>query len=315
MRNSKYWDDFERRISETIVAISHKTPPKIRRVACFITDKCNFNCKYCNHQTSKATMTKDTFVQMLKKYGDSAIIHITGGEPSVVPWLYEFLIENRNNYRFHLNTNAYIMPPVKAVKRLKVSMDSCNKVYWNNLVGKDAFDRVVKNIKDSIQQTIVSITYTLTKQNYKDVVKFAEFCNKEFPDVYAVFFSVYKGVDERFAMSDDDAEYFFEDILPKLVPVLNEESANLIAETIDEKFRLMQGTRFEQNCDEKLCYLSMSERVFTPNGNEYTCSHLYRDRVYMKEPIKHVKCRYGCNRRLVAFNEEVQKQLERVGIP
>jgi len=309
MRKSKYWDDFERRIIETVSAISSNQIPKIRRVACFITNKCNFNCKYCNHQNTKNTMAKDTFIKILNKYGDSSIIHITGGEPSVVSWLYGFLNDNKNNFRFHLNTNMYIMPPVKAVKRLKVSLDSCDKEYWNNLVGRNAFDRVVKNIKNATQDTVVSITYTLTKQNYKDVVKFAEFCNKEFPDIYAIFFSVYKGIDERFVLSDNDAEYFFANILPDLMPILNHESARLIEETIDEKLRLMKGIRFKQNCDGKICYLSMSERVFSPNGNEYTCSHLYRDGVYMKVPQKHIKCRYGCNRRLVAFNEEIQKRL------
>ncbi len=311
MRNSKYWDDFERRVPETVSAMAGDYDPPIRRVACFITNKCNFNCKYCNTQTAKNTMTQEMFTNMLSKYGRSAIIHITGGEPSTVKWLYPFVNTQGCNYKFHLNTNAFIMPPAKSIKRLKVSLDSHNSEYWNNLVGKNAFDTVVKNIKKAIPETIVSITYTITKQNYKEAVTFVEFCNTEFPGLYAVFFSIYKGSDRRFVLSNSDADYFFNKVIPKLNKVLDKESASLLSETIDEKIRLVKGIRFKQNCDGATCYLSMSERVFAPDGLEYTCSHLYRDGIYMQTPQKHVKCRYGCNRRLVAFNEEVQKAFEK----
>jgi len=309
MRESKYWDDFDRRIDETVKAVDSGLLPKVRRVACFITDNCNFKCKYCNNKAYMGNMSQNTFENMLTKYGESAIIHITGGEPSVVPWLYNFLNGNKNNFRFHLNSNCYIAPPANAVKRLKVSLDSCDKDYWDFLVGKDAFDTVTHNIREATIKTIVSITYTLTKQNYRDVVKFANFCNKEFPDLYAVFFSIYKGVDPKFIMSEEDATCFFTEIIPELLSVLNDESAALLMETLDEKRRLLQGVRFEQNTNGGVCYLSMSERVFSPSGEEYTCSHLYRDGIFMKEPIKHVKCNYGCNRRLVEFNTETKARL------
>ena len=42
MRTSKYWDDFQIRADETVKAIQNGKKPKVRRVACFITDKCNF---------------------------------------------------------------------------------------------------------------------------------------------------------------------------------------------------------------------------------------------------------------------------------
>lgn len=57
------------------------------------------------------------------------------------------------------------------------------------------------------------------------------------------------------------------------------------------------------------CYLSMSERVIGPDGEESTCSHLYRDGIKSKEPCKHGVCRYGCNQRLVAFNNVVSGKL------
>jgi MoaA/NifB/PqqE/SkfB family radical SAM enzyme len=305
MSTSLYWDDFARRTEETYVAIKLGEAPPVRRVAVFITDKCNFKCKYCNHVTNPGTLTQEQFEKVVAQYGDTAIIHITGGEPSAVPWLYPYLKANGSKYRFHLNTNAYVTPPSKSVRRLKISLDSHKEDYWNALVGRKAFSKVVANIKEASKNTVVSLTYTLSKQNYKDAVDFVKFANVEFPDLYAVFFSVYKGTNPDFLMSYDDAGDFFNNVLPELEKVMLPESLALIKETIDEKRRLIQGVRFPQNWDNPTCYLSMSERVISPTGEEYTCSHLYRDRILTKAPVKHKECLYGCNRRLVMFNERI----------
>ena len=255
-------------------------------------------------------MSQKVFEEIVARYGQTAIIHITGGEPSVVPWLYPFLEATGDICRYHLNTNAFIMPPARAIQRLKVSLDSHDRDYWNNLVGVNAFDRVVANIKKCIPDTVVSVTYTLTKENYRRAADFAAFARREFPGVYAVFFSVYKGTNPRFVFDATDAEIFFKITMPILKNILPEESLRLMEETLDEKRRIMEGVRFPQNNDNRPCYISMSERVFDSAGNVSLCSHLYRDKVHHTTPEKHAKCAYGCNRRLVAFNEEVAARLE-----
>lgn len=311
MRKSLYWDDFELRISETLKAIKENTKPKVRRVAVFITNKCNFRCAYCNTINKNQMMTESKFEDILDKYGKEAIIHITGGEPSMVPWLYSFIIKNGDKYRFHLNTNAYIQPPSGSIKRLKISLDHYKSEYWDRLVNKKgAFDRVIKNIKDASNKTLVSLTYTLTKENYKDAANFVRFIKQEVPNLYAIFFSVYKGNNINFQFNKVDAYIFFNSIYPELEDELNEESLNLIKETLDEKSRLIIGIRFPENDLNEECYLSMSERVFSPNGDEYCCSHLYRDNIFIKDPIKHNKCLYGCNRRLIKFNQEISNKLK-----
>jgi len=309
-RNSLYWDDFNRRVDETVDAIKNGTMPPVRRVAVFITDKCNFKCEYCNHDIKTFTLSKDKFVDVVEKYGDTAIIHITGGEPSVIPWLYKFIEANGHKYRFHLNTNAYKTPPAKHVKRLKISLDSKDAKQWDCLVKRDgAFNAVVANIKASIPHTVVSLTYTLSHQNFERVVEFAEFANEQFVGLYALFFSVYKGTDEKFMFTEADSDAFFHEVLPELRKVLPAESLALINETIDEKLRLIQGVRFPSNTMDDPCYISMSERVITPMGVESNCSHLYRDGI-IGHVGKHEKCLYGCNQRLVMFNDEVARKLK-----
>lgn len=309
MRNSLYWDDFEKRAEETCQCIHTGQEVPVRRVSVFITNRCNFNCAYCNHNIASSDMSEDVFDGIVKKYGNSAIIHITGGEPSVVKWLYPYIEKYGNKYRFHLNTNAYVLPPSKFIKRLKISLDSHLSAYWNKLVGKNAFDRVVANIKQCIPNTPVSVTFTMTKENYKTIPDFISFAQKEFIGVYALFFSVYKGTNERFCFNNDDAHDFFFNIKPKMDEMLDDESKALLNETIDEKMRVIQGVRFPENEYNK-CYLSLSERVFTPDGSVFGCSHLFRDKVFVKPGTKHERCKYGCNRRLVSFNQLVDAKIK-----
>ena len=308
-RKSLYWDDFERRAYETVEALRTGVQPPVRRVAVFITNKCNFNCSYCNHAQSSSMLGEDAFIALLEKYGDTALFHITGGEPSVVPWLYPLLRERGNDFRFHLNTNAFITPPAAAVKRLKISLDHWDAEYWDAEVGKKgAFDKVVSNIQSASLQTVTSITYTMNRQNFTEAANFARFSQATFPSLYAIFFSVYKGNNPKYAFTKADVETFFTQVKPELESILEPESLALLQETIDEKVRLLQGIRFPQN-KTGICYLSMSERVVDPSGEEFSCSHLYRDGIRDFTIRKHKKCLYGCNRRLTMFNTIVEKEL------
>lgn len=305
---SLYWDDFEKRIKETIDCIKTQQIIPIRRVACFITNKCNFKCAYCKVKFGNEEMSKEIFNNIVRKYRNDAIIHITGGEPSVVDWLYDYLEHQEG--RFHLNTNAYMTPP-KNIARLKISLDSYKENYTDNLVGTTgAFKRIIKNIKYGSEYTITSITCVLSKENYLDLPRFVDFCNSEFPKLYAIFFSVYKGTNARFVMNSEEVNELFTKIFPKIKLKLNKESLWLLNETLDEKRRILTGERFPENKINKKCYLSLSERVFDCNGKEYRCSHLFRDNILSNNSLKTKECKYGCNRKLVRFNQEVEEKLK-----
>ena len=308
-RNSEYWDDFQARAEETTRCLASGLPVPVRRVAVFVTNRCNFRCRYCNVGFNSQELSQARFEEVLRDFGTAPIYHITGGEPSVVKWLYPFLCENGERYRFHLNTNAFIAPPAKSVRRLKVSLEGTDRG-WDELVQHPgAFETVLRNIKAAIPLTRVSLTFTLSRMTYREAVAFARFARRELPGLYAVFFSIYKGTNHAFQLSEADAGEFFGSILPELRQELDDESRALIDETLDEKRRLMQGVRFPGNAARLPCYLSMSERVVAPDGTISTCSHLYRDGIRPAGYDKHPKCLYGCNQRLVDFNAEVQALL------
>ena len=75
--SSLYWDDFERRVKETVAALKSGQNPPVRRVAVFITNKCNFKCGYCKHPISCTTLAEERFREALEKYGSTALFHIT----------------------------------------------------------------------------------------------------------------------------------------------------------------------------------------------------------------------------------------------
>jgi MoaA/NifB/PqqE/SkfB family radical SAM enzyme len=303
-RTGLYWDDFNKRIEETSLCVKNNLDVPVRRVAVFITNRCNFKCHYCNVSQNEHELSMEKFDEIVDRYGQSSIIHITGGEPSIVPWLYDY-IESKNGVRFHLNTNAYIRPPLN-IKRLKISLDSTEKDYFDKIVHmKGAFDLVVKNIKEASKRVVTSITCTLTRENYRESPQFMKWCRREFPNLYAVFFSVYKGRSKRFTFTDQDADNFFNVVKPSLEKYMDSESLGLLQETIDEKTRVMQNVRFPENLKNEPCYISMSEKVFDCNGGEWHCSHLFRDGIMQAKNEKHKKCLYGCNRKLVEFNKEV----------
>jgi MoaA/NifB/PqqE/SkfB family radical SAM enzyme len=305
--SSLYWDDFERRVKEAVDCIKNNKNIPIRRVSLFITNNCNFKCDYCNVKFNKKMMNEKVFDEIVQEYGKDSIIHITGGEPSIVNWLYPY-IDSHEGYRFHLNTNGFIKPP-KNIKRLKISLDSNNKNYFNKIVGKDCFDTVVENINYGCEYTTVSVTCTLTKENYSNAPTFMRWCRKNLKNYYAIFFSMYKGTNPRFIFEKSDSDLFYDIIAKELMEEMDKESLELFLETYDEKFRTIEGIRFPENIDKKQCYLSMSEIIVDPDGNKYTCSHLYRDGVTQLNFLKDDKCKYGCNKRLVKFNEEVEKLL------
>jgi MoaA/NifB/PqqE/SkfB family radical SAM enzyme len=251
-------------------------------------------------------MDEARFDKIVNTHKD-AIIHITGGEPSIVKWLYPYLKSHQG--RFHLNTNAIVEPPFSNIQRLKISLDSHRPEVWDKLVGlPGAFDKVISNIRKSLDKTTTSITCVLNKQNYKTLPDFVRFCNDNFPGLYAIFFSVYKGTNPSFVLNTEDVNNFFGNIKPQLESLLPQESLALLQETIDDKVRIMRGVRFPNN-NTGPCYISLSERVYDWEKEGY-CNHLYRDGVYnCPSNTTSAKCLYGCNQKLVAFNNEVAKLL------
>lgn len=348
----KYWDDFERRVVETVKAKNGGTVPPLRRISVHITNGCNFGCSYCNEAHFPKSISFDTFAKLVSEYSEmgGGIVHVTGGEPTVVKKFPEYIRETAKyqNVRFHLNTNFFssVMSDdlFKHIDRLKVSLDSAQPQYFNNLVQrKNAFEVVTSNldrlhelIKRGEVSTIVSLTYTVTKENYSHIPEFLEMYETRWPLFYASFFSSYKGTNQRFVLNQPDIDDLFNNIVPEIDRITENygdyETQKLFHASHEER-TFKTSNRFPEVKSTE-CYLQLSELVIDENGDLSNCSHLFRDNApktgvnlrdghlrdlftavkSVKHPVPmHPACLYGCNKKLTTFNDVVKFQLQKSG--
>lgn len=342
----KYWDDFEKRASETLQALACGKLPPLRRLSVHIGNSCNFACEYCNEIHQIKYLSFDLWTHLLCDYSmmGGGIVHVTGGEPTVVPKFLDYIQEAQkyDNLSFHLNTNMFSriitddMWPI--VKRLKVSLDTTDAKYFNDLVRRKlAYERVTENldhvhqlIEDGKTNTIVSITFTVTRENYLHIPAFLEMYHKRWPKFYATFFSSYKGMNERFAFKLDDIERLFSEIVPQINRMTEEAGdteTRFLFHASHSPSTFVDDTRFPDN-RVLPCHLQLSELVVDEDGEIHNCSHLFRDKVpgtglnlkdgplweLFEKAKRNVsayplsdKCLYGCNKKLVTFNQVVEK--------
>jgi molybdenum cofactor biosynthesis enzyme MoaA len=296
-----FWDRISERAEETKQALQEGRIPRIVRFAVHVTSACNMRCKYCREKKSDVFIDRELFKSICYRAGKDGVVHVTGGEPSLVPWLEEEIRNHRRLTRFAWNSNLLIMPrqeTLKTIFRLKTSLDDYNSDRWNEVVGGDYFSSVVDHIKRcSSEVKHTSICYTATHQNSFRFDNFIRFCEREFPDLYSISVSFYKGNALSLILTDEDIGFLFE-----CSDLLNTVSKKVFIET-----HKREGNYFPENM-EIPCYLSLTERLYDEYGREFYCSHLYRDKVAPPgSPGKDVHCITGCNARFNKFNREIHE--------
>lgn len=152
---SWYWELFKQRMEETVQSLKYGILPPLRRLSLHITNRCNLKCSHCNERPTSQMMPKEMFYRLLHEYHQmgGGVFYITGGEPSCVPYFFTALNNPQIHFNDikHLNTNPISRIPVSAlmiIKRLKVSLDSPDAVYFDRLVGiPHTFDRVMGQLQ------------------------------------------------------------------------------------------------------------------------------------------------------------------------
>jgi len=344
----KYWDLFEKRAGETVIAVRENKCPPLRRLSLHITNRCNMNCSYCNEHHTASEMKFPMFNKMVKEYSDmgGGVLHITGGEPTVVKFFDEIFpcVSEYPNVEFHLNTNnlkQLSIEQYRSIKRLKVSLDTTDAAYFNKITQvKNAFERVTDNL-DFIHDNvvipfggpIVSLTYTVTRQNYKQIPEFLRMYYKRWPKFYAVFFSSYKGVGGEFLLNNTEVHELFTEIVPQLRALTeenNDAETKVLFDTAHDVETFDPRIRFPIN-DKLPCYIQLSEIAINEIGEVWNCSHLLRDNVpstglniadgSLADVVANAKkqfsvplskeCLFGCNRKLQTFNKWVDDELSK----
>lgn len=309
MRDTEFfWDRMAERKAETIKALKDGVEPRIVRFAVLVTTGCNMACAYCNEKKKPFAMMERPFFEWLcRRAGQHGVIHISGGEPLIVPWLEDCITAWNGRARFALNSNLLIRPTdqtLGALFRVKTSLDDCEDDRWNDVVGGDFFETVVSNIRYVSERVrYTSVSYCATHQNAARLAGFLRFCRSSFPALYSTSVSFYKGSEPDLRLTTDDIAALFEQASALMDPT----SWAVFRETHSKR-----GNLFPENLSIP-CYLAMTERTYDPQGREYLCSHLYRDGVAAPgSPGNDMHCMTGCNQRFASFNAEVHRALQAV---
>jgi MoaA/NifB/PqqE/SkfB family radical SAM enzyme len=161
-----------------------------------LTSRCNFDCRMCYVHAMKSSnikMPKDiytkTWIQILNDAVDEGLLFLlfTGGEPLLRSDFIEiYTAAVTSGVICSINTNAYLInnshielfkkyPPA----RINITLyGTCNETYEKICGVKNGYSVVSKNIEMLIKSGIsVSLNFTITKDNYDERLKLAEFAN------------------------------------------------------------------------------------------------------------------------------------------
>lgn len=299
-----FWDRMESRAEETVSAIKTGRMPDVIRFAVHVTSRCNMSCRYCREDKYGPVMDKALFYDICKRAGKKGIVHITGGEPLVVPWLENAIWDMRDVTTFALNTNLLRMPSMRTLEtvfRVKTSLDDHIAERWEETVGGNFFNLVVDHIyRASEAMPRCSVSFTATHQNSHRFGDFIAFYQDRFPNIYSLSASFYKGNDTKLILQASDIDALF-----KSAEQLDTISKQLFMDT-----HTTRGNYFPENLT-RPCYLSMTELLIDEHGREFWCSHLYRDKVTPPgKPGDDPNCVTGCNARFAEFNRYIHNAIE-----
>lgn len=164
-----------------------------------ITYKCNLNCEHCingdllNQNENEINLTD--VKSIIEKIGSSSIdyIHLLGGEPTArkdIVEIGEFF--NKENIKFGFNTNGLNIMTEKispillnhSLHNIIFSIEGPNQEINDRIRGKNVFDIVTKNIKNTVKlknennlnNCKISINTVVSKDNYDYIIDMIDFC-------------------------------------------------------------------------------------------------------------------------------------------
>lgn len=155
-----------------------------------ITHRCNFNCKHCYSNSEVNTdgelTTREVFriIDELKEM-QVGYVYVLGGEPFIrtdFPAILEKFAEN--GISLMVNTNGWFINEEwverlakSTVKKLRFSLDgACPETHDNFRGMQGSYNRVINGIRLCRDSGIpdISCTYTLTKENYNEIMQTCE---------------------------------------------------------------------------------------------------------------------------------------------
>ena len=152
-----------------------------------LTDKCNFNCKFCSvGNKGKNYISFDLLKKFLLELKEKNILDVyyTGGEPLLHPNFKEIIEYGYSlGFRQTVLTNGFFLDKYKDILDkilcVCVSLHGSDSIH-NKLVGISCYNKVISNIKMTKKITNVNINCTILNdnQNIDEMINILEFGRK-----------------------------------------------------------------------------------------------------------------------------------------
>jgi len=216
----------------------------------FISDKCNLACKHCvayrfiNPHIRTYEQIKDDLIYSYRS--GARFIDFEGGEPTL--WRdgdkdLNSLIRLSKKTGFYsatITTNAILPFAGSEADSIWVSLDGLGQ-YHDDIRGKGAFDRLVKNIEEAHHPRI-SVNMVINSRNYPSVEETIKFA-KENPNIQSIslnFHNAYPGTEYLFLDLETREKVIDRIIEMKKAgyPIMNSVSG----------LKLMKHSKFKKEC-------------------------------------------------------------------
>ncbi len=210
--------------------------PTISFVGLNLTSACDLDprCLYCNQPEIESTVGVARWKSIIEEVASGAgeegpYLYLTGGEPLTLGadlWGDDGIVRfaTARRARVNVNTNAVNLTPEVALRlikgglaRLHISLDAAEEATHNHLAGGNHFRRVLEGIYNlQLARDLVGVSYpgvhincVLTNANL-DL----------FPPLFAFLL-------ERHKQTADNADPFYQDLFPHIIPVGGVSNAHL----------------------------------------------------------------------------------------
>ncbi len=206
--NKEITNIFENKEIETF---SHENGREPKTLYINIDERCNQDCVFCvvkgKNKGKFGSMSKCEVEETIKKFTDfgGKEIIFTGGEPTLrddLPGIIEYAEQFNNLRSISIITNGVRLSDRKYLKNLigadkKNKMSFCISLHSHKekvselLTGtKGVFKKTISGIKNIIKMgRRVSIYQVITSKNYKDLLTFSKFLNKNYPKIKDITFA------------------------------------------------------------------------------------------------------------------------------
>jgi len=196
---------------KNIETVSHQREFSLSILYINLDEKCNQNCVFCvvkganvgKFGSMKTEEAKKLIRRFINSGGDTIIF--TGGEPTLrndLPQLIRYAERLRHLKNISVITNGvrladntYFTKLIKAdqkkILNFSISLHSHRESVSDFLTAtKGSYKKTINGIKNARKyQRQVSIYQVITTKNYKDLVLFCKFLNKNFPEIRTITFA------------------------------------------------------------------------------------------------------------------------------